>query len=99
VGDGVGSSLSTPRPPAVHAVTAGHRARRPRLGAGIQPLPPGGSNWVYNDRPKVVPGVFAELAPVLKPGAIATDGEASYPKWINQQDAVLMPSTTFHFQC
>lgn len=54
-------------------------------GAGIQPLPPGGTNWVYNDRPKIVPGVFAQLAPVLKPGAtIATDGEASYPKWIKQ---------------
>ena len=54
-------------------------------GAGIGPLPPGGSNWVHNDRPKVVPGVFAQLAPVLKPKAtIATDGEASYPKWIRQ---------------
>lgn len=54
-------------------------------GAGIQSLPPGGTNWVYNDRPKVVPGVFAQLAPVLKPKAtIATDGEASYPKWIRQ---------------
>lgn len=51
----------------------------------IDPLPLGGTNWVYNDRPKVVPGVFAQLAPVLKPGAtIAEDGEASYPKWIRQ---------------
>lgn len=52
-------------------------------GAGVHPLPPGGTNWTFNDRPKVVPGVFAQLAPVLKPEAtIATDGEASYPKWI-----------------
>ncbi len=54
-------------------------------GAGIGPLPPGGSNWVHNDRPRVVPDVFAQLAPVLKPNAtLATDGEASYGKWIRQ---------------
>lgn len=54
-------------------------------GAGIHPLPLGGTNWVYNDRPKVVPGVFAQLVPVLKAKAtIATDGESSYPKWIRQ---------------
>ena len=54
-------------------------------GAGIGPLPPGGSTWVYNDRPKIVPGVFAQLAPVLKAKAtIATYGEVSYPKWIRQ---------------
>lgn len=54
-------------------------------GAGVHPLPPGGTNWTFNDRPKVVPDVFAQLAPVLKPGAtIATDGESSYPKWIRQ---------------
>lgn len=54
-------------------------------GAGVGPLPPGGTNWRYHERPKVVPQVLAQLAPVLKPGAtIATDGEASYPKWIRQ---------------
>src|SRR5690606_3755073 len=54
-------------------------------GAGLGPLPAGGSNWQYNDRPRVVPEVLASLAPVLKPQAtIATDGEASYPKWIKQ---------------
>lgn len=52
-------------------------------GAGIGPLPPGGSNWVVNDRPKVVPAVFAQLTSVLKPKAtLATDGESSYGKWI-----------------
>src|SRR5690606_24664119 len=51
-------------------------------GAGIGPLPPGGSNWHHNDRPRVVPDVLSQLIPVLKPRAtIATDGEASYPKW------------------
>lgn len=54
-------------------------------GAGIGPLPPGRSNWVHNDRPKVVPGVFAQLAPVLKAKAtLATDGESNYGKWIQQ---------------
>jgi transposase-like protein len=80
--------------PAVIRVKTGHVlaigvARMPSNmklgGAGVGPLPPGGTNWQYNDRPKVVPGVFAQLAPVLKPRAtIATDGETSYPKWIRQ---------------
>ena len=54
-------------------------------GAGTAPLPPGGSNWQYNDRPEVVLTVLAKTRPVIKsPGAISTDGDASYTKWVKQ---------------
>lgn len=44
-----------------------------------------GNRWVVNERPQVMAHVLATLSPCLKPGAtIATDGEASYSKWIGR---------------
>ena len=55
-------------------------------GAGTGALPPGGSSWTQNDRPIVLANVLTTIAPVLKKDAsIATDGDASYPKWISAQ--------------
>lgn len=52
-------------------------------GAGVNPLPPGGTPWVHDDRPKRVVAVFKAIKPVLKAQAtLATDGYSSYPKWI-----------------
>lgn len=54
-------------------------------GAGTDPLPPGGTAWVANDRPKLVPAVLKSAKPCLKDVAtIATDGDASYPGWIKK---------------
>lgn len=57
----------------------------PMGGAGTQPLPPGvrPDTWTANDRPRLVPAVLETVRPCLKPMAtIASDGDASYPKWI-----------------
>lgn len=41
------------------------------------------NRWVKDDRPVIVPGVFAAIAPVLRPGGtVATDSYPQYPKWI-----------------
>lgn len=54
-------------------------------GAGVNPLPPGGSPWVQDDRPTLVPRVLAAIKPLLKEAAtLATDGYPSYPKWIRE---------------
>lgn len=56
-------------------------ARKPSsMKQGIQ-----GNRWVINERPQVMTHVLALVAQCLKPGAtIATDGEASYAKWIGR---------------
>jgi hypothetical protein len=52
-------------------------------GAGVKALPPGGTQWVHHDRDTMVPGLLKSVAPLLKvPATLATDGDASYPKWI-----------------
>jgi len=55
----------------------------PLGGAGVKPLPPGGTQWVHHDREKMVPALLKAVKPLLKsPATIATDGDTSYPKWI-----------------
>lgn len=54
-------------------------------GAGVNPLPPGGTQWVHHDRETMVPGLLKAVKPLLKdPATIATDGDGSYPKWIKK---------------
>jgi len=54
-------------------------------GAGVKALPPGGTQWVHHDRDTMVPGLLNAVKPLLKsPATIATDGDASYPKWIKK---------------
>lgn len=54
-------------------------------GAGVNPLPPGGSPWVHDDRPALLPKVLAAVKPLLKEqSTLATDGYPSYPKWIKE---------------
>lgn len=56
-------------------------------GAGTGPMPPGGSSWTFNDRATVIPALLTTIMPALNPkgATIATDGDASYPKWIRRQ--------------
>lgn len=43
------------------------------------------NRWVINERPQVMAHVLAMVSPCLKLGAtLATDGEASYSKWIGR---------------
>lgn len=60
-------------------------SKLPLGGAGAAGVAPGGSRWQTDERPAKIPVLFASLRPVFKlNGTLATDGDMSYPKWIQR---------------